>query len=817
MQRGITRQRSPSPSDDTPSRPKQRIRQSAASPPPTTTSPHTSFVPKPQPQPTQAITSFPARSSHSKATTHMSDETMGQPIHNGSPTNGHAAGSATASGGGSTSAAGPSTSNGHDHALPSSQPNSLPPHILSSIQKVQPEGSLVYDDDRDWREAMERSHGVDGADEVMEDGESYDAGRLGRGKIPRPGVGGGKRMPIEREEAVRLMLQAMRDIGYNQSADVLEAESGYRLSTQAATDFQAAILGGRWSEALALLPELGIPAPSTAPPASSSSSIASGKTRATVTGKGTGSVADQTRFLIAQQKYLEYLEVGQQKKALGTLRGELARVAKDQDVLHTLSGFMMCLNKEDLYDRAMWDGAAGTSRRQLLEHLQTFISPQIMVPSRRLATLFDQARRQQQTTCMYHEDPEATSLYVDHRCETGEFPSVTTHVLVDHRDEVWRIEWSPDGNLLASAGKDRVVIIWELERSGGEDGNERWDVVPRHHLKEHDAAVDAMAWSPDGNTLVTCADKYIYLWDGRTGAQLPNSKSSSQHTDTISGVAWLPDGSEFIVTSMDCKVVFYSADGTLLRQWTTYPLQIRDLVVTQDGKRIVCISTPLKRVHHNDKLRQSMSGRPAEGTEMLELGGPGAQGQFGFATMENSIVAIRIEDHEIVDWSQDLRCEMTSIRMSSDGRRVVVSCSPDEIQEWSIHGSLRYLRKHTGHIQGNFLIRSSFGAPKDQFILSGSEDGHVYVWHGAAPTPVEVLSGHDNVVNAVAWNPIATRKIFASCSDDSTVRVWQPPVDMDFSTDGLAADGRRGDGAGGVGGSGATNGGAADEPEAMIL
>lgn len=31
---------------------------------------------------------------------------------------------------------------------------------------------------------------------------------------------------------------------------------------------------------------------------------------------------------------------------------------------------MMCLDRDDLYERAKWDGAAGISRRQLLERLQ---------------------------------------------------------------------------------------------------------------------------------------------------------------------------------------------------------------------------------------------------------------------------------------------------------------------------------------------------------------------------------------------------------------------------------------------------------------
>ena len=129
---------------------------------------------------------------------------------------------------------------------------------------------------------------------------------------------------------------------YSQSASVLEAESGYRLSTSSASDFQAAILGGRWSESLALMSDLGIDMSSTSTPlqaaddlpASSSVSMISMKTSST----GNMTVAQQAKFLIAQQKYLEYLELGQQKKALNTLRQELAPSTKDSEVLHNLSG-----------------------------------------------------------------------------------------------------------------------------------------------------------------------------------------------------------------------------------------------------------------------------------------------------------------------------------------------------------------------------------------------------------------------------------------------------------------------------------------------
>lgn len=137
--------------------------------------------------------------------------------------------------------------------------------------------------------------------------------------------------------------------------------------------------------------------------------------------------------------------------------------------------YMMCSDREDLYKRAEWDGAAGISRRLLLERLQgeslgrnhltpiEDISPSVMVPSRRLASLLDQARTHQQQSCLYHDEHGSLSLYNDHQCVSGAFPSVTTHVLADHTDEVWRVEWSPDGNFLASASKDKTAVIWQLK------------------------------------------------------------------------------------------------------------------------------------------------------------------------------------------------------------------------------------------------------------------------------------------------------------------------------------------------------------------
>lgn len=40
---------------------------------------------------------------------------------------------------------------------------------------------------------------------------------------------------------------------------------------------------------------------------------------------------------------------------------------------------------------------------------------------------------------------------------------MTTSILEGHHDEVWNLNWSPDGRYLASGGKDGAVCIWRVE------------------------------------------------------------------------------------------------------------------------------------------------------------------------------------------------------------------------------------------------------------------------------------------------------------------------------------------------------------------
>lgn len=88
------------------------------------------------------------------------------------------------------------------------------------------------------------------------------------------------------------------------------------------------------------------------------------------------------------------------------------------------------------------------------------IAPSVMIPQRRLETLLEQAKSLQRLSCVYHASDAPISLLADCACDPASFPTITTHILRDHTDEIWRLEFSHSGEWLATAGRDKTIIIW---------------------------------------------------------------------------------------------------------------------------------------------------------------------------------------------------------------------------------------------------------------------------------------------------------------------------------------------------------------------
>lgn len=295
-----------------------------------------------------------------------------------------------------------------------------------------------------------------------------------------------------RQEVTRILIQSLSDLGYHSTAQQLSRESGYELEVPSVAAFRTAIQDGDWAEAETLL---------------------LGKAGSEGLPLCEGATQDDMLFLMRQQKYLELLELRHLSKALMVLRQELTPLHQDTARLHALSSLMMCRSAEDLRLQARWDGASSSSRNTLLSQLSKSISPSVMIPEHRLAVLLDYVQQQHIDSCLYHNTTDPPSLLHDHICERNNFPLHITHELHHHRDEVWHLEFSHDGSMLASASKDNSVMVYDTTS---------WTLISRLEQPnaQPESGVCYISWSPDSTYLLACSQtKELTIYEVRVRPQ----------------------------------------------------------------------------------------------------------------------------------------------------------------------------------------------------------------------------------------------------------------------------------------------------------
>ncbi|KAM0792248.1 hypothetical protein ACM66B_004942 [Microbotryomycetes sp. NB124-2] len=529
---------------------------------------------------------------------------------------------------------------------------------------------------------------------------------------------------IDRTELIRIALQTLGEMGLSQSAAALSAESGIVLENSQVTQFRNGVLEGDWPLVERVLLEL------------PSQDVTDLKT---------------IQFLLRQQKFLEVLESRETKKALSVLRNELAPLNHNSDRLHFLSSLIMCSSPEDLRARAGWDGNAGGSRAALLDTLQNYISPSLMIPRRRLETLLEQAKEQQRRNCPFHSGDVPISLLSDCKCDPATFPSFTSYVLHEHTDEIWRLEFSHDGKWLATAGRDRTAIIWNVEAGFTVD----------KVLTEHADHISCLSWSPDDSILLTAAEALIKMWNTETGACIA---TLSEHKYQIGALSWLPNGQGFVSGGMDSRVFFWDLAGNITGQLVDCPSRVIDMDVSADGTRLVAVGrADTTAPSRGNSVQQSRTGTPST------QNGPPIH-----ARHDKKISVFSLPDRKLLFESIQPN-ELTSVTISDDSRFAIVSHAPSEILYIDLRDGT-IVRRFQGHDQGRFVLQSCFGGALQNFVMSGSGDGQIFVWHRDTGRLLHQLSGHGSgSVNAVAWNKRHPGGMFASASDDRTVRIWTVP------------------------------------------
>jgi len=136
-------------------------------------------------------------------------------------------------------------------------------------------------------------------------------------------------------------------------------------------------------------------------------------------------------------------------------------------------------------------------------------------------------------------------------------------------DWTWDVAFSPDGGKLAAACGENESLV------------KVWDVASGDELKsfnpEHTTSAFAVAFSPDGNWLLTggngAGEYYVKLWDYASGKLL----RKFTHSYKVKGVSFTSNGEQILTRQLETGS-YYSAGG-IGRLWSLDTIPLRQPIV----------------------------------------------------------------------------------------------------------------------------------------------------------------------------------------------------------------------------------------------
>lgn len=337
--------------------------------------------------------------------------------------------------------------------------------------------------------------------------------------------------------------------------------------------------------------------------------------------------------------------------------------------------------------------------------------------------------------------------------------SVQEHNRLSGHQGITRSILSPDGNLIASAGEDGLVMLWnrqgqkqlqwaseqgrvmnlsfspsgQILATAGEHGTVRlWNLQgqPLALMQGHDRMVKGLSFSPDGQLLATAGeDQTVRLWNlqGQSLAVLTG------HQDHVWGVVFSPDGQMLASAADDDTFRLWDLQGRLLKVVKANQTQLHTIRFSPDGQTLVTAG-------EDGRLRLwNLEGQPLANLQ-------GHQGRIWN-------VVFSADGYRIASASADGTVRLWS-NVSADGT----------VRQWSdADRPIAVLQGHQGP------ARSVSFSPNGQELVSSGDDSLVHLWNVQGQQQV-TLKGHQGSVAAIQFSPNGEQ--LATSGEDATLRLW---------------------------------------------
>mmetsp|Transcript_8728 Transcript_8728/g.14133 ORF Transcript_8728/g.14133 Transcript_8728/m.14133 type:complete len:336 (+) Transcript_8728:335-1342(+) len=327
--------------------------------------------------------------------------------------------------------------------------------------------------------------------------------------------------------------------------------------------------------------------------------------------------------------------------------------------------------------------------------------------------------------------------------------------LAGHEERVWHVCWSACGSLLASCGADKVVRLWKRsdnEVDGTKAGIGSWECVAT--LEDTQSrTIRSCEFSPCGTYLAaTSFDSTTVVWSrgiNDSGEYAWECISTLEgHENEVKSISWSHNGQLIATCSRDKSIWI----------WEAPPKASPMDPLPEDEVECECVSVLTGHMQDVKCVKWSTN------EDVL------------FSGSYDDTIRVwqeQIDDWGCVDVLQGHSNTVWGLAIEPNGARVA-SCSQDcTVRIWEKEGDKW---KTCKVLEGRHdrTIFSIDWSSDDKWLATAGGDDTIIIQDvekdfGVVTT---LKHAHDSDVNCVRFNP-KQPKLFASCSDDSLVKIWK--------------------------------------------
>jgi len=334
-------------------------------------------------------------------------------------------------------------------------------------------------------------------------------------------------------------------------------------------------------------------------------------------------------------------------------------------------------------------------------------------------------------------------------------PALITY-LRGHEGLVQSIDFSPDGTLLATAGTEGKVLLWDVE-TGDEVAS----------LDGHDPAqlVNRAVFNPDGTILASASDdQAIIIWDVAT---LRPQKTLLGHSSWVQTLAFSPDGEVVASGGGDRVINLWDVEsGELQQTLRGHNGPIWDLDFSPSGRLLASASADATGAIWDTTSGEVIRDLTGHNAAVLAISFDELGGTIATGGADNNIRLwdVTTGDQIGTPLSGHL-AQVIDLAFSPDGRRLASTGIDSTVRLWDV-ASHQQIQLFGNHSASTSAVSFS---PDGDILVSGDGSGLAIMWdvsESGQSLGLVAITGQ-GAVNDLDYLP--GENIVASAGGDSTI------------------------------------------------